>query len=186
MLVFADGADKTFDGTTAASLSSLKGNPAGVTLVAGPGSSATFDTSSIGTGKTITFTGYTLGGANASAYALPVSCCGPAVARTTTNITSASVVVPPVGVLPAVPPFDVLPIIPTLGDTPLPPVLTPSTPPAVVPTGYVFTVVPPTPMLSPVLFVVTPPPVVVPVVLPVETPPTPYVAPRRPLKQDRN
>src|SRR5665647_1720658 len=44
MLVFPDGGGKTYDGTTAATLSSLKGNPVGVTLVAGPGSTAAFGT----------------------------------------------------------------------------------------------------------------------------------------------
>ena len=188
MLVFAGGADKTFDGTTAASLSFLKGNPAGVTLVAGPGSSATFDTSSEGTGKTITFTGYTLGGTNASAYALPVSCCGPQVARTTANIKA---VVPPV-----VPPVDKVPtnVIPTPGDAPsrvveLPPVTAPVPPPALLPPAVILTVLPPVPMPGPVLVVEMPPPppiIVVPVVVPVETPPAPYEAPKRARKPYRN
>ena len=194
MLVFPEG-NKTYDGTTGAILAGLKGAPAGVTLVAGPGSSATFDTPAVGTGKTITFTGYTLGGANASAYALPVSCCGPVVARTTANIKA---VVPPVVVPPVVPPVvvvppvDVLPVVPpvvpTLGNKPLPPVLTPSTPPAVVPPGYVFTVLPPAPVPPPVLVVVTPPtpPVVVPVTVPVETPLEKYQAPVRKPKPERN
>ena len=99
MLVFAISPDRNADGTTATTLAGLKGNPAGVTLVAGPASSANFDTAAVGTGKTITFTGYTLAGPNAALYALPVSCCGPVVARTTGNLLPA--VVPPV---PPVPP----------------------------------------------------------------------------------
>lgn len=95
MLVFPEGS-KTFDGTTIATFSSLKGNPAGVTLVAGPGSTATFDTADVGTGKTVTFSGYSLTGVNANQYALAVSCCGPVVARTTANITPAIVVAPPI------------------------------------------------------------------------------------------
>ena len=43
MLVFAQGEDKVFDGTTAATLSPLlMGNPVGVTLLAGSGSTANF------------------------------------------------------------------------------------------------------------------------------------------------
>ena len=90
MLVFASGGDKGYDGTTATTLDSLKGNPAGVTLLAGPGSTASFDSADAGAGKTITFTGYTLGGPNAGAYALPTSCCGPIAARTTGTITAAA------------------------------------------------------------------------------------------------
>ena len=191
MLVFADGADKTFDGTTAASLSSLKGNPAGVTLVAGPGSSASFDTSGVGIGKIVTLTGYTLGGTNASAYALPVSCCGPVVARTTANITPAIVVVPPVVPPVVVPPAVVPPVV-----TPpvVPPVVAPPVVvlPPLVPHTVALIVVPPISVPPFVLTVVSPPPT--PIVMPTETPdvtpaiaaPRPYVAPRRVRKQDRH
>jgi hypothetical protein len=97
MLVFAAGGDKPFDGTTGTVLAGLKGNPAGVTLVAGPGSNANFDTPGVGVGKTVTFTGYTLAGANAADFALPVNCCGPVFARTTAAITPlAPIVVPPI------------------------------------------------------------------------------------------
>ncbi len=192
MLVFADGADKTFDGTTAATLSSLKGNPAGVTLVAGPGSTASFDTSSIGTGKTVTYSGYTLGGANASDYALASSCCGPVASRTTGNITPA-VVPPPVVVVP--PPVAVVPppvaVVPPVDGGPagvaLPPVRTPMAPPALLASGYVLTVVPPATAPPPVLVVVAPPPAALVIVPPMdETPPAPYTAPVRPPKQERN
>ena len=194
MLVFAQGQDKVADGTTTATLSTLKGSPLGdVTLVAGPGSTATFDTPDAGTNKTITLTGFNLGGADANQYALAVPCCGPVVSTTTANITAVvppvvvpPVVVPPVVVPPVVPPVVVPPVVPK--NKPSPPVLTPSTPPAVVPPGYVFTVLPPASMPPPVLVVVTPPtpPVVVPVAVPVETPPEKYEAPVRKPKPERN
>ncbi|UHL66138.1 filamentous hemagglutinin N-terminal domain-containing protein [Paralcaligenes sp. KSB-10] len=91
MLVFPDGADRAYDGTTTATFSSLKGNPAGVTLIQGPGSTATFDTASVGTDKTITFNGYSLGGVNAGNFALAISCCSPQLGRTTANITAGTV-----------------------------------------------------------------------------------------------
>ncbi|QJW85483.1 hypothetical protein HK414_25780 [Ramlibacter terrae] len=86
MLVYADGPAKIVDGTTATVLTGLKGAPAGVQLVAGPGAVANFDTAAVGTGKGVTFSGYTLAGADAGSFALPVACCGPAVARTTGTI----------------------------------------------------------------------------------------------------
>ena len=184
MLVFAQGQDKVADGTTTATLSTLKGSPLGdVTLVAGPGSTATFDTPDAGTNKTITLTGFNLGGADANQYALAVPCCGPVVSTTTANITA---VVPPVVISPVVPPVVVPPVVPE--NKPLPIVLTPATPLAVVPPGYVFTVLPPASMPPPVLVVVTPPtpPVVVPVAVPVETPPEKYEAPVRKPKPERN
>jgi hypothetical protein len=49
MLVFAaGGGEKTFDGTTSATLLALRGNPVGVTRVAGPGSTAKFDSAGVG------------------------------------------------------------------------------------------------------------------------------------------
>ena len=90
MLVFPDGANKVFDGTTAATFTSLKadsfGNvPGGVTL-AGTG---TFNDATVGLGKLVTYSGLTLGGANAARFALPADCCGPTrgTGRTTGNIT---------------------------------------------------------------------------------------------------
>ena len=88
MLVFPGGADKPFDGTTTASFSSLKGNPAGVTLVTGPGAAATFDTAAVGAGNGISFVGYTLAGPNAANFALPLTCCGALVGRTTAEISA--------------------------------------------------------------------------------------------------
>ena len=100
MLVFPGGADKTFNGNTSATFIGLKGAPTGVTLVAGPGSAATFDTADEGTNKAVTFNGFSLGGSNAAAFALPVSCCAPIVQKTTANINEANVVVPPPVVVP--------------------------------------------------------------------------------------
>ncbi|MET0809046.1 MAG: YDG domain-containing protein, partial [Pseudoxanthomonas sp.] len=186
MLVFATGVDKPFDGTTTTTLSGLKGNPDGVTLVAGPGASANFDTPAAGTGKGISFTGYTLAGSNAGAYALPVNCCGPILAHTTGTITAAAP--PPVTPPPVTPP----PVTP-------PPVTPPVTPPpetppvtTVPPVGPPLFVTPPLPVLpplppqnvvdvapevqSPQTLVATPVPVAAPV----------YVAPVRAPKPYRN
>ncbi|MDI1274159.1 filamentous hemagglutinin N-terminal domain-containing protein [Polaromonas sp.] len=88
MLVFPD-ATRYFDGTTNAVLTTLKGDPAGVSLIAGPGATATFDNATAGTNKSVTFTGYTLGGPNASQYALASSCCAPIVQKTTGTIRPA-------------------------------------------------------------------------------------------------
>jgi hypothetical protein len=90
MLVFPE-VTKVFDGTLMATLVSLKGNPAGVSLIADPGSTAVFNSIDAGTGKIVTFTGYRLGGPNASQYALPASCCGPLVGKTTGTITESRV-----------------------------------------------------------------------------------------------
>ena len=195
MLVFAQAEDKVVDGTTTATVASLQGGPLGVTLVAGPGSTANFDSANVGTDKTVTLTGYSLGGANASAYALVVPCCGPAVSKTTADIT-AVVVVPPVVVPPVippvvVPPVVVPPVIPPVENPALPPVWTPPGPPAVTHPEYVLTVVPPAPLPPSVITVATPPapPVVVPVVpvvAPVEAPPQKYQAPVRQPKPERN
>lgn len=113
MLVFPDGGTKVFDGTTVATLEGLKstaisGIPAGVSLVAGPGATANFDTADVGINKTVSFTGYTLTGGGTT-FALPVSCCGPVVGKTLANITPAPIiVVPPIVEVP-IPPIVVVP-----------------------------------------------------------------------------
>jgi filamentous hemagglutinin family protein len=191
MLVFPDGGDKAFDGTTATTFSTLKGLPAGVTLVAGPGSSANFDTADVGLNKTISFTGYTLAGANAGNFALATSCCAPIVSRTLGNIT------------PIAPLVAVAPLVATVAPVVVPAVLVAEgqeAPPfqmlAEQVPEYVFSpinltvreagvqrvslVQPPAPVVlvpvqQPVLFV--PPQPVAPKV---------FVAPVRPRKQDRN
>lgn len=187
MLVFAAGGDKAFDGTTTATLAGLKGDPVGVTLVAGPGSSASYTSPDAGANKRITFTGYTLAGTNAGAYALPVNCCGPIVASTTGTITAPPPVTPPPVTPPTVTPPPVTP----------PPV----TPPPVVPPGTtpppgttVLGVPPPGVTLPPPpgTLVVLPPDSQPPLVLAVTAPPPqedevpPYVPPVRKPKPYRN
>lgn len=202
MLVFAGGADKFYDGTTSAAFLSLKGAPAGVSLVAGPGSTAAYDTADVGTNKSISYSGYTLAGVNVSQYALAVTCCSPIVNKTTGNINPAIVVVPP-------PPIDTLPpgtiVLPDgtiilRAETVTLPVETmplPIRPRFVEPTWAPLVALANTPpelltLSPPVAPVVAPAetPVVVPVqprnVLPIQEQPKAYVAPIRPRKQDRN
>jgi len=127
MLLFPNGT-KVADGTTAATLSGFNttaasGLPVGVTLVAGPNAVANFDSAAAGTGIGITYSGYSLAGANAGQYALAGSCCV-STFRTTGAITPAVVVIPPVVIPPVViPPVVVPPIV-------VPPVVVP---PVVVP-----------------------------------------------------
>jgi hypothetical protein len=177
MLVFAAGGDKEYDGTTTTTLSGLKGDPIGVTLVAGPGASANFDSPGVGADKGIRFTGYTLGGPNAGAYALPFNCCGPVVAHTTGDVTAASP--PPPGTPPPPPP----PGTPPPGTPPpvTPPVTTIYVPP---PPGVVD--LPPPPDTLVVVTPQPPPPVVLSVVKPPEEEKVPYVAPVRKPKPYRN
>ncbi|NDP38543.1 MAG: filamentous hemagglutinin N-terminal domain-containing protein [Rhodoferax sp.] len=73
MLVFAQGNDKVYDGDRDATLS-FRGDPTlggTVTLVPGTG---LFDTKDVGTDKPITYTGYSLGGADAAKFALWGTC----------------------------------------------------------------------------------------------------------------
>jgi len=159
MLVFPAG-DKVDDGTTAATLAGFKstavsGTPTGVTLVAGSGSTAVYDSAAVGSDIGITFSGYTLGGADAANYALAANCCTSGF-RTSGTISAAPVVTPPPVETPPVvtPPVETPPVV-------TPPVVTPpvETPPVVTP-----------PVVTPP--VVTPPVETPPVVTPpVETPP---------------
>jgi hypothetical protein len=138
MLLFPNG-DKAFDGTANAVLAGFNttaasGLPGGVTLVAGPNATAAFDGSSVGTGVGITYTGYSLAGANADQYALAGSCCVSG-SRTTSTISAAAPppvvtpppVTPPPGTVPTpvtpppVAPLPTLPVAPIV----LAPVLTP-------------------------------------------------------------
>ena len=173
MLVFPDGGNKTFDGTTVTTLSGLKGSPAGVTLVAGPGSTANFDTASVGTGKTISFTGYSLAqgailpGGTATNFALPVSCCGPVVGRTTGDIIPGGGAIQTIPVLPLSP----LPVLAALNLSVLeegirmPPIEVVSAPPAES-----------APIIEATPEVVAPP----------VAPPPVYVPKKRPRKADRS
>ncbi len=139
MLVFPQGG-KVADGSTATTLSGFNttatsGQPIGVTLVAGPGSSAIYDSAAPGENLGITFTGYSLAGANAGQFALAGSCCT-STFRTRGTITPAAVIVPPV----VVPPVVVPPVVVPPGVTPpviVPPGATPPvvTPPVVTPPG---------------------------------------------------
>ncbi len=201
MLVFPDGADKAFDGTTTAVFTALKGTPAGVSLVAGPGAAAAFDTPGVGVAKTVTFTGFTLAGANAAAFALPATCCAPIVGRTTASITPAVVVLPvivapvvvaPVVVAPdvvapvageaAVAASEVLPVLfvpgMMIGATPFlshSPAFNLTVAGVNVPAPLVLEIVQPPVQLAPQ-----------PVPVPVVVPPPPYVPPYVPPRRDRN
>lgn len=171
MLVFPDGGNKTYDGTTGAILSGLKGAPAGVTLLADPGSTANFDTPDVGTGKIVTFNGYRLAGAEAGKYALSVNCCGPKVARTTANIVAPAILVPTLIPLPPV--VQITPVVQIAQDTLptwMPVVVRPEVPP------QLLALVPPAAALEEQA----------PVLVPVEAPRRPYVAPKRAPKQDRH
>jgi filamentous hemagglutinin family protein len=148
MLVFAISPDKFADGTTVTTLAGLKGNPAGVTLVAGPASVANFESTTPGAAQAINFSGYTLAGAQAASYALPVACCGPTAgqARTTGALLAAA--------LPVVVPTPAVPVVIT------PPPVAP-VPVTVVPVPVVI-VAPPVVVVTPPVVVVTPPLVIAP------------------------
>ncbi len=98
MLVFPDGGSKSFDGSTSTLFNSLKGAPDGVSLIADAGAIANFDSSDVGIDKAVTFSGYSLGGPNASRFAFATACCGPVVRKTTASITP----VIPAGFVPAI------------------------------------------------------------------------------------
>ncbi len=134
MLVFANAAPRVFDGTNTAILSGLIGNPAGVTLVAGPNAVARYDSPDVGS-RAITYSGYTLGGANAGLYALALNCCGTAVAHSTGTITATPPVVvppPPLVTMPVVPPTIPPPTLVAVTQPP-PPTTVMTVVPAVVP-----------------------------------------------------
>jgi len=179
MLVFPDGANKSFDGSTATTFTGLKGSPAGVTL--NPGAIPNFDTAAVGANKTVNFTGWTLtqgpilpGGVDIN-YAFANSCCGPAVARTTATIIAA---------LPPVPPVPTVVVPEALPEEMMgPEVFAP---------GALFAIEPrlmPRVELAgfpPQLLSIAPVPVIVPPPRVVEEPQPIYVPPLLPRKQDRN
>ena len=172
MLVFAAGGDKTFDGTTTATLTGLKGAPLGVTLVAGAGSSATFETPNVGTDKLVTLTGYSLGGANAGKFALAAPCCGPAVAKTTANITAAPAPTPAPTIAPTPAPTPAPTIAPTPAPTPAP-TIAPTPAPTPAPTIAPTPAPTPAPTIAP-----TPAPTPAPTIAPTPAPtPAPTIAP---------
>ncbi|OAL86764.1 two-partner secretion domain-containing protein [Acinetobacter terrae] len=200
MLVYATGGDKAFDGSTTTALSGLIGNPSGVSLVAGPNSTATFDNAAIGTDKTITFDGYSLSGLNAGDFALAADCCTGV--RTTTGTISAGgvppvvvppvnppVVVPPVVVPPVTPPVVVPPVVvpPVTPPVVVPPVIQPTPPgklPPIIVVPPLLTVLPPAEL--PPVEVSVPPVVVPPKTVVIKQPPVIYVPPVYLPKQDRN
>ncbi|OAL76779.1 filamentous hemagglutinin [Acinetobacter sp. SFB] len=205
MLVYATGGDKAFDGSNKTTLSGLIGNPSGLSLVAGPNSTATFSDAAVGTDKTITFDGYSLSGSNAGDFALAADCCTGV--RTTTGTISAGGV-PPVVVPPVTPPVVVPPVVtpPVTPPVVVPPVVTPPVnPPGGVPPVVIAPVIQPTPpgklppviVLPPLLTVLPPaelpsvevsvPPVAVPPkTVVIKQPPVIYVPPVYLPKQDRN
>jgi len=85
MWVFAQGNDKVYNGTTTASLAFVGDPTLGGTVTLVPGTAA-FDTRNAGNGKTVTYSGYSLGGLDANKFAL-FSSAG----TTTANITPAPV-----------------------------------------------------------------------------------------------
>ncbi|MBW8306303.1 MAG: filamentous hemagglutinin N-terminal domain-containing protein [Thiobacillus sp.] len=190
MYVFASVSDKTFDGTTTATLTGLKGSPLGVSLLPSGTSTAIFETAAVGANKVVNYTGYTLAGTDANKYTLAVPCCGPAVAKTTGNIIAA--VTPPVDQPLREPLPETLPEAQETLRKTLPEVLTPLTP---FPSSYMPPVIPLTVVSAelPTVAVVEETPVapveeVSPVAPPVEEVPpaeVPYVAPKRAPKQDR-
>jgi filamentous hemagglutinin family protein len=197
MLVFPDGANKTFDGTTVATFTGLKGAPAGVTL--GSMGTANFDTADVGINKTVTFAGFTLAGINAGNFAFANSCCGlPSVGKTTATITPAPVPVPPIppGITPVLPIVPALPIdtaelvaeemlgnedgiiTPAISLRPVPAPM-----PRIVLAGLPPQLLTIAPVVVPVVREPTPLP---PAVAPAEIPPPVYAPPLRLPKQDRN
>jgi filamentous hemagglutinin family protein len=190
MLVFADGGNKTFDGSTLTTLTGLKGAPAGVSLVAAGGSNATFDTAAVGTAKAVSFTGYSLAGADAANFALPVQCCGPLIGRamTTADIAAGPPPPPPPPPAPAPPPVVVVPV--PVAPVPVPVIIVPP-PVIVVPEvevnaegmpQFASFVVAPVLLRTPTTLLIVPPATVTPMDLvvvqaPVPPPPAPVAVP---------
>ncbi|MEA3053912.1 MAG: hypothetical protein QOG72_2815 [Sphingomonadales bacterium] len=167
MLLFPH-ADKVADGTASAVLSGFNttatsGTPTGVTLVAGPAASAVFDSAAAGSNIGITYSGYSLAGANADKYALAGSCCV-STFRTRGSITAAAAPPPPPAPPPPAPPPPAPP--PPAPPPPAPP--PPAPPPPAPPPPPPPTPAPPPPSPPPPAPPPPPPPVVTP---PVVTPP---------------
>lgn len=196
MLVFPDNGSKTFDGTTATSLSLLKGSPAGVTLIAGPGNTANFIDALVGTNKSILYSGYSLGGADANNFALAIPCCEPGFALTTGDVSApvlAPVIVAPAVVAPAaVSPIATSPttIVEAFSPSFIPLTFVSAAPPMIrlveeAPIVQAPIVAPPPPVPVPPPPPAPPPPPPT-IVVPAPPPPPPFVAPPLPPKQDRN
>ena len=125
MLVYPQ-ADKTYDGSNAVVLSTLKGEPDGARLIAGPNSQASFSDAGAGNNKLVSFSGYTMAENHVGEYALPISCCD-GLGRTTGNIALPPVIPP---VIPPVTPPVTPPVIPPVTPPVTPPVIPPVTPPS--------------------------------------------------------
>jgi filamentous hemagglutinin family protein len=178
MLLFPH-ADKVADGTTGAVLSgfnttAISGLPSGVTLVAGAAASAVFDSAAAAPSVGITYSGYSLTGANADKYALAGSCCV-STFRTRGAITAAAVpppppppTPPPPAPPPPAPPPPAPPPPAPPPPAPPPPAPPPPAPPPPAPQ-------PPTPPPPPPPPPAPPPPVVVPPVVVTPPPPPPPV-----------
>jgi len=185
-LVFPGGADKVFDGTTTATFAGFNTTvvsgpvPAGLTLVAGPGNTASFANTGPGVNIPITFSGFTLGGASAG-FALPRGCCGE-VTRTSGTITPVAVVVAPAIVAPAIVP----PVILAQADEQLPLLL----PVGLLPIFIPFAVLPGMDLrvegirMPPIELVQAPPPP--PLVIPPPVAAPVYVPPALPPRRTRN
>ncbi len=197
MLVYPGVVDKTFvAGDTTATLAGFKSTlasglvPGDVLLVPGAVPLANFDTPAEGVGKTVTFSGFGLAqnaivtGGTSSNFALPVACCGPAVGRTTGNITAAPPPPPP-------PPVVIIPPVvgvPPDAELPLPYVAMPLA--TLVPIQSVVNLTVLEAETPPVRLALTPPVQPAPVVVPPEITPVPpapvIVPPPPPVRRDRN
>jgi filamentous hemagglutinin family protein len=143
MLVFPT-VTKVYDGSTATTLVSLAGAPANVTL-AGSGV-ATFDSANVGSNIGVTYTGYSLAGSNAAAFALAQGCCVTTF-RTRGNIIAAAVITPPPTPIPTPTPTPTP--VPTPTPIPVPiPIPIPTPPPIVAPIPTPLVVA--TPIVAPV------------------------------------
>ncbi len=126
MLVYPEVADKIADGTTAATVIGLKGNPSGVSIGAG---TANFKNPDPGNNKPVTFTGFSLSNTD-FAYVKDVSafCCISPNSRTTGNII-AGPTPPPSTPPPSTPPPSTPPSSTPPSSTPGPSTPTPTTGP---------------------------------------------------------
>ena len=173
MLVFP-GASKVADGSNNVLLAGFNntgasGTPVGVNLVAGPAATATFDQSGAGDGIGVTYTGYSLGGANADRFALAAPCCTTG-NRTTGTITAATPAPAPAPTpAPAPVPVSTPPPAPTPSPSAIPPAPTPAPIPVPTPAPAPAPIPAPAPVAVP-----TPTPVAVPVAI---LPAAPIAAP---------
>ncbi|MWJ28078.1 filamentous hemagglutinin N-terminal domain-containing protein [Halomonas sp. ZH2S] len=103
MWVFPEGVNKMYDGNTDATLE-LMGNPTRAGDVSLQSGAASFDSANVGTDKTVTYSGYSLGGDDAGLFALfaPFNTVTaeqgvPGAGVTTANITQAPLTITAIG-----------------------------------------------------------------------------------------